>query len=270
MPLYTHAASIYFHALRIGFVAMLRGRWIAGAKQLIAPVGYWRLWPNAVVLSEYRSQRPQRILDASSPKLPGLILGKQAEVWATDLDDPQLMTRWRETAAALHLPHYHTQYEDVCKLSFPDAEFDLVYSISVIEHIPEHGDTQALAEFARVTKPGGTVIVEVPYRRQRQEISHQYDSKGTPLATPRFYERYYDKQWLESRLQAPGLTRVQSWILGEWLPVDPWIATQRLPRPLRLLILPFEPLLAMVNYWMRPDDKTGRPLAALIVFRRTN
>jgi len=270
MFLLWHAVSTYLSALRIGVVTLLRGRWVEGAKQLIAPVGYWRLWPNAVILSQYRSKGPQRILDVSSPKLPSLILGRHAEIWATDLDDPQLMSRWKVTADSLGLDRYHTQYENACALSFPDAEFDLVYSISVIEHITEHGDTQALAEFARVTKLGGTVIVEVPYRRQRQEISHHYDSKGAPLAAPQFYERYYDREWLDSRLQAPGLTREQCWILGEWLPIDPWIAAPRLPRPLRLLILPLEPLLAMINYWMRPDDTAGRPLAALIVFRRTN
>jgi hypothetical protein len=96
-----------------------------------------------------------------------------------------------------------------------------------------------------------------------------YDSKGFKLDTPRFYERYYDNGWLDSRLQAPGLVLDQRWILGEWLPIDPWIATPRLPRPLRLLLLPFEPLLALVNYWMRKDDTSGRPLAALLVFRKS-
>jgi len=269
MALFRDAISVYLSALRIGLVTLLRGRWVEGAKQLIAPVGYWRMWPNAVILSQYRSKAPKRILDVSSPKLPSLILGRHAEVWATDLDDPQLMSRWKAMADALGLRSYHARYENACWLSFPDASFDLVYSISVIEHIPEGGDSQALAEFARVVRPGGTVIVEVPYRRQRQEISHHYDSKGVPLAEPRFYERYYDREWLDRRLQTPGLRREQCWILGEWVPVDPWIATPRLPRPLRLLLLPFEPLLALVNYWMRSDDGVGRPLAALIVFSRT-
>ena len=78
--------------------------------------------------------------------------------------------------------------------------------------------------------------------------------------------RETDARWAcsRARLLAPGLTREQCWILGEWLPIDPWIATPRLPRILRLLILPFEPVLAMVNYWMRPDDSAGRPLAALM------
>jgi SAM-dependent methyltransferase len=268
MSLFRHAVSIYLSALRIGMRTLFRGFWREGWKQCIAPVGYWRLWPNAVLLSEYDKNRPRRILDVSSPKLPSLILGRRAEVWATDLDDPALPARWRRTAEALGLRNYHVQFEDACRLSFPDASFDMVYSISVIEHIPGHGDTAALAEFQRVLRPGGVAIVEVPFRRQRQDVLQHYDSKGFPLETPRFYERYYDNESLDSRLQAPGLAVEQRWILGEWLPVDPWIATPRLPRPLRLLLLPLEPWLAMANYWMRKDDSAGRPLAALLVFRK--
>lgn len=269
MPLLGHALSVHLSALRIGIVTVFHGRWREGLKQLIAPVGYWRLWPNAVILSEYEKHRPSRVLDVSSPKLPSLILGSQAEVWATDLDDPQLTSRWKSTADAIGLQNYHVQFENACALSFPDSSFDMVYSISVIEHIPGQGDTAALVEFERVLKPGGVVIVEVPFRHTRQEVMQHYDSKGFKLDTPRFYERYYDNGWLDSRLQAPGLVLDQRWILGEWLPIDPWIATPRLPRPLRLLLLPFEPLLALVNYWMRKDDTSGRPLAALLVFRKS-
>lgn len=262
------ALAGHMAALRIGCATLFRGRWMAGVKQLAAPVGYWRFWPNAVVLSEARDSHAGRILDVSSPKLPSLMLGRTAEVWATDLNDPQLETRWRSTADAIGLKRYHTQYENACSLSFPDASFDMVYSISVIEHIPGNGDTEALAEFARVVKPGGSVIIEVPYRRKQEEVHLSYDSKGAPLAEPQFYERHYDRETLDRRLQTPGLSREKSWILGEWLPIDPWIATPRLPRWLRLLILPLEPLLALTNYWMRPDDSAGHPLAAMIVFRR--
>jgi len=269
MPLLGHAISVHLSALRIGIVTLFRGRWREGLKQLIAPVGYWRLWPNAVILSEFEKYRPARILDVSSPKLPSLILGDRAEVWATDLDDPQLTSRWKATADAIGRTNYHVQFENACSLSFPSASFDMVYSISVIEHIPGQGDTAALVEFERVLNPGGIVIVEVPFRHTREEIMQHYDSKGFKLESPRFYERYYDNESLVGRLHAPGLVVDQRWILGEWLPIDPWIATPRLPRPLRLLLLPLEPLLALVNYWMRMDDSAGRPLAALLVFRKS-
>jgi len=269
MSLRVQAIRVYISALRIGVVTLLRGKFSDGIKQCIAPVGYWRLWPNAVVVSEFQKLGPNpKVLDVSSPKLPSLILGGTGEVWATDLDDPELTARWKRTATAIGLERFHVQYEDACKLSFPDATFDMVYSISVIEHIPGEGDTAALAEFQRVLKPGGVAIVEVPFRRVHEEVVQDYDSKGFKLAVPRFYERYYDNASVDRRLTTKGLAISERWILGEWLPVDPWIATARLPRFLRIPILPLEPWLAFVNYWMRKDDRAGRPLAALLVFRK--
>lgn len=45
-------------------------------------------------------------------------------------------------------------------LPFPDASFDVVLSLDVLEHIP---DTDAhLAEVARVLRPGGSYLVQTP------------------------------------------------------------------------------------------------------------
>jgi ubiquinone/menaquinone biosynthesis C-methylase UbiE len=44
------------------------------------------------------------------------------------------------------------------QLPFEDASFDLVYSFKVLAHVPEI--ETALAEMARVTRPGGTVLAE--------------------------------------------------------------------------------------------------------------
>jgi SAM-dependent methyltransferase len=270
MSLRLTAISVYLSALRIGAVSLLRGNLIDGLKQLIAPVGYWRLLPNAVVLAEAKKLVPNaKVLDVSSPKLPSLILGSRAEIWATDLDDPQLIGRWQRTAKAIGLQRYHVQYENACRLSFPDNTFDMVYSISVVEHIPDNGDSLALSEFQRVLKPGGIAIVEVPFRRKHQDIMQNYDSKGFPLSAPRFYERYYDSESVDQRLQADNLILAERWILGEWFSVDKWIATARLPRVLRLAILPVEPWIALVNYWIGKTDTSGNPLGALLVFRKS-
>jgi SAM-dependent methyltransferase len=45
-------------------------------------------------------------------------------------------------------------------LPFPDASFDLVISLDVLEHIP---DTDAhLSEVARVLRPGGSYLIQTP------------------------------------------------------------------------------------------------------------
>lgn len=47
----------------------------------------------------------------------------------------------------------------VTALPFPDASFDVTCSFKVLAHVPEIG--RALAEMARVTRPGGVILAEL-------------------------------------------------------------------------------------------------------------
>ncbi len=49
---------------------------------------------------------------------------------------------------------------DICDLPHADASYDLVTSLDVIEHV--RLDTVAFSELARVTRPGGCVVVTLP------------------------------------------------------------------------------------------------------------
>jgi SAM-dependent methyltransferase len=49
---------------------------------------------------------------------------------------------------------------DLLALPFPDGYFDVVMASEVLEHIPDDG--RAMAEIARVVRPGGKVAVTVP------------------------------------------------------------------------------------------------------------
>ena len=51
---------------------------------------------------------------------------------------------------------------DIREVPFAPASFDLVYTMGTIEHIAEY--RQALAEVARVLRPGGLAVVGVPHR----------------------------------------------------------------------------------------------------------
>jgi SAM-dependent methyltransferase len=52
--------------------------------------------------------------------------------------------------------------KDVTKLSFPNSSFDHVLSFDVLEHVPDY--QKALSEFYRVLKPGGRLLLNVPFR----------------------------------------------------------------------------------------------------------
>ena len=57
----------------------------------------------------------------------------------------------------------HLAVEDGRRLSFPDDSFDKVYSLSVLEHIPDDGDSACVTEIARVLRPGGECYLTVPF-----------------------------------------------------------------------------------------------------------
>jgi SAM-dependent methyltransferase len=85
-------------------------------------------------------------------------------------------------------------------LPFADDTFDHVIASEVLEHIPD--DTDAMAEIARVTKPGGTIAVTVP--RAGQEVvcwllSNEYHN------TPGGHVRIYRQSQMVGRLRSVGL-----------------------------------------------------------------
>ncbi len=51
---------------------------------------------------------------------------------------------------------------DLCRLPLPDAAFDAVVSLQVVEHLPDVG--RCLAEAARVLRPGGELLCATPNR----------------------------------------------------------------------------------------------------------
>jgi SAM-dependent methyltransferase len=57
------------------------------------------------------------------------------------------------------------RHEDVQRLSFPSASFDLIVSFEVLEHVPF--EQAALSEFARCLKPSGTLFLTAPFRDDR-------------------------------------------------------------------------------------------------------
>jgi SAM-dependent methyltransferase len=90
---------------------------------------------------------------------------------------------------------------DLLALPFPDASFDVVMASEVLEHIP--ADEQAMAEIARVVRPGGRVAVTVPRwwpERICWALSREYhDVSGGHV-------RIYKGDVLADRLRAAGLS----------------------------------------------------------------
>jgi SAM-dependent methyltransferase len=58
---------------------------------------------------------------------------------------------------------------DACRLPFGDGTFDSTFCVAVLQHIRDIG--QALAEFARVTRPGGRILAVEPDNASRYWFS---------------------------------------------------------------------------------------------------
>jgi len=94
---------------------------------------------------------------------------------------------------------------DALRLPFADHAFDRVIAAEVLEHIPD--DSTAMAELARVLRPGGTMAVTVPRlgpEAVNWALSHEYHD------VPGGHVRIYRRSTLVRRLNRAGLRLRQS------------------------------------------------------------
>ena len=89
------------------------------------------------------------------------------------------------------------------ELPFADGSFDKIIAAEVLEHLPE--DTRAMAELARVLKPGGSIAVTVPRWGPEKvcwALSDEYH------ANEGGHIRIYKGDQLRERLEQAGLEPV--------------------------------------------------------------
>ncbi|MDX6284576.1 MAG: hypothetical protein QOG53_61 [Frankiales bacterium] len=113
----------------------------------------------------------------------------------------------RDTMAAMDVAgevppgaHMTALRGDLTALPFPDASFDRVIAAEVLEHIP--ADHDAMAEIARVLRPGGLAAVTVPRwfpERVCWALSEDYHTN------PGGHVRIYKRHDLADKLNDVGL-----------------------------------------------------------------
>jgi len=160
-----------------------------------------------------------RYLDVSSPRLfPIILILKKYELLAELLNpDATDLASTANLVQALSL-------EKRCNLRgclisavpFEPGSFDVVTSISVVEHIPQ--DTQAVQKMWDLLKPEGRLLLTLPCAAQASE---QYiDRNEYGLLTPEeegyfFFQRLYDQRLLEERIFSITGQPRQRMIYGE-------------------------------------------------------
>jgi SAM-dependent methyltransferase len=174
--------------------------------RIVVPLDPSRYLELPWVRSELGARAGERVLDLASPKLLAVVLAREGvEVVSVDQLEPEIES-WRKLA-----PEVRFEVADGRALPYEEASFDHACSVSVLEHIPEHGDELALPELARVVKPGGRVVVTLPYASQYREDWRDRDlyAEGEERGGQFFFQRWYDEERLRRLVAAaPSLELV--------------------------------------------------------------
>ena len=253
----------------------LRKEPVLGLKRLALPVSYWRSAEFGYVWRQLTLPPGARVLDLGSPKdLAAMLAYRRGyEVVATDIL-PEAIESSRRYAVAQSLDgvgpgRVRSEVQDGRALEYADCSFDAAFSVSVLEHIPDDGDSKAMRELIRVVRPGGTIVVTVPYDRQYRETfvdGPVYERR--PLANERlFFERHYDRQTLGARLQQPGACDVIDLTLWGEGSIRLEAFLDRLG-PLRIPLSPLEAFFSKALLRRIGPDDSGHPMAAFVTLRR--
>lgn len=137
-----------------------------------------------------------KVLDLSSPYILSYILSKHNTVIKTDIDSSERKFIKENDTLFFRI-------EDATALTFKDNTFNLVYSISVIEHIYEKY-IDAIIEMLRVVTPGGFVYITFPVSNEYKEewvkgavyeMQHKQDGKT-------FFQYRFDESSVQKMLHA--------------------------------------------------------------------
>jgi SAM-dependent methyltransferase len=163
--------------------------------RILAPMEDSRFIELPQVVGELAVAPGEHVLDLASPKLAAVHLARSgARVTSVDLLASEIAT-WKRLASDVERLDF--QVADGTRLPFEDESFDHAYSISAIEHIGDDGDFTALTELARVVRPGGRIVVTVPYDSSYREDwrdSPLYGPEGTEKGGRWFFQRIYDDE----------------------------------------------------------------------------
>lgn len=270
-----HAFSVWAEGLRLG-MRCLRSDPTIGLQRLVLPVSYWRYAEFGYVVRHLSARSGGRVLDLGSPKDLAVFLARRRNfaVRATDILTSAI-ARSSRTAAAAGVAgdgpgRVLSEVADGRQLPYPTDAFDAAYSVSVLEHIPDAGDGEALRELVRVVRPGGIVIVTTPYDRQYRETfvdGPVYERDNTSPGQRVFFERHYDRDSLQRRLlQVTGTRLVNLELWGEQI-MSAETVLSRLGRA-RTALSPLEALLGRMCL-RRVDGTSVRPMAAFFTLQKT-
>lgn len=159
-----HWFDLYRYSVRIGLKYLLNFFCFPvnreGIKRLLIPMDIPRYFELPNTLQELSLSNEERVFDLSSSKLLALFIAEKigCQVVSVDIWEKEIQ-RWKALLEATNPDRGRVDGRrlilgrmDGRNLPFPDSTFDKIYSISVVEHIPEEGDQKTVKELARILK----------------------------------------------------------------------------------------------------------------------
>ncbi len=183
------------------------------------PVNYMRYGEFDAILSDLELKPGMKVLDVSSPQWLSIYLADkypEVDFLYINIIDEELEP-FREIADAVNLSNLRYLKGDVRELELDDNSFDRVISVSVIEHVypEEDGDLKALHEIRRVLKPGGELLMTLPFKNDGNIVYMDgpvYERNGQER---KFYAREYDQQTFDKLISSSGLSKSGVWYICE-------------------------------------------------------
>jgi SAM-dependent methyltransferase len=197
-------AIIYFLGLKL--LAQGKLRLVTSQKLLSSPMDSVRyfefdfFYHRFIYHSDFKNY-----LDVSSPRLfPTLILHNYPHIKAAIVNpDIKDLNITKELVSACGFENRCRLLSDpIANLTLPEESFDIITSMSVIEHIPGDGDVIALKKMWSLLRPNGKLFISVPCARIAFEEYTDYNEYGllTPDEDSYVYgQRFYDKKLIEDR-----------------------------------------------------------------------
>lgn len=178
-------------------------------RRLLTPINVSRCYEFRRTYELLRPQKGDLVFDLSSPKLLSHFLSDKGccRVITSDMNKQEVADWTTLTSVKRKSPAW--VIANGMSLGFKDNIFDKIYSISVLEHIPGEGDTATMQELARVLKPGGRLVITVPYARKfrtertGKDVYNLHSGKSGIF----HWSHFYDEVALRKKLiEGSGLT----------------------------------------------------------------
>jgi SAM-dependent methyltransferase len=188
-----------------GFRLLFTGRDLRRAYSLIvSPMDSVRYFEFDFMWRAIEKSKMRSYLDVSSPRIFSLLVVDRNADLAADLINPDkkdlaVTISWAESFGLRdRCRFYGCLIEDA---SLKPESFDVITSISVVEHIPD--DRRAIQKMWDLLRPGGRLLISVPCAAKASEEFinlNEYELIDADENGFVFWQRYYDEGLIEDRI----------------------------------------------------------------------